>query len=41
LTDTFTPQSGTQYVIVELVSNNTATSGSFATYFDDLEKVIA
>ena len=36
LTDTFTPDSGTDYVVVELVSNNTATSGSYAVYFDAL-----
>ena len=38
LTSTFTPQAESNYVIVELVSNNTATSGSFAIYFDDLEE---
>ena len=36
LTDTFTPSANTDFVAVELVSNNTATSGSFAVYFDDL-----
>lgn len=36
LTDTFTPNSGTDYVIVELVSNNTATSGNYDVFFDDL-----
>ena len=36
LSDTFTPDSGTNYVIVELVTNNTATSGSYAVYFDSL-----
>jgi hypothetical protein len=36
LTDTFTPQSTSDYVVVELRSNNTATSGSYAVYFDDL-----
>lgn len=36
LTTTLTPSANTDYVVVELVSNNTATSGSFATYFDDL-----
>lgn len=36
LTDTFTPAASPPYVIVELVSNNTATSGSYAAYFDDL-----
>lgn len=34
LTDTFTPDSSTDFVMVELVSNNTATSGSYAVYFD-------
>lgn len=37
LSDTFTPAATPDYFIVELVSNNTATSGSYATYFDDLE----
>ena len=37
LTDTFTPASNPGWVIVELVSNSTATSGSYAVYFDDLE----
>ena len=37
LTRTFTPQSTTHVLIVELRSNNTASSGSFATYFDTLE----
>ena len=36
LTTTLTPASTTDFVIVELVSNNTATSGSYAVYFDDL-----
>lgn len=36
LTTTLTPSANTDYVVVELVSNNTATSGSFAAYFDDL-----
>lgn len=36
LTDTFTPQSTSNFVIVELVSNNTATSGSYRAFFDDL-----
>jgi hypothetical protein len=36
LTDTFTPGTGTDYVIVELVSNNTATSGDYDVYFDNL-----
>ncbi len=36
LTTTLTPAAGTDFVVVELVSNNTATSGSYATYFDDL-----
>jgi hypothetical protein len=33
LADTFTPAVGSDYMIVELVSNNTATSGSYAVYF--------
>lgn len=37
LTDTFTPAASPGYVLVELVSNNTATSGSYAAYFDDLQ----
>lgn len=37
LTDTFTPAAAPGYVLVELVSNNTATSGSYAAYFDDLQ----
>jgi hypothetical protein len=36
LTDTFTPASTTDFVIVELVSNNTATSGNYDVFFDDL-----
>lgn len=36
LTTTLTPAAGTKFVTVELVSNNTATTGSFAVYFDDL-----
>jgi len=36
LTDTFTPSGDVDFVIVELVSDNTATSGSYAAYFDDL-----
>ena len=36
LSDTFTPDSGTNYVIVELVTNNTAISGSYAVFFDSL-----
>jgi hypothetical protein len=36
LTDTFTPAASPPYVIVDLVSRNTATSGSYATHFDDL-----
>jgi hypothetical protein len=36
LTDTFTPSATPAYVVVELVSNNSATSGSFGAYFDDL-----
>ena len=36
LSDTITPDAGTDYVIVELVSNNTATSGSYASFFDAL-----
>ena len=37
LTTTLTPAATPGYVIVELVSNNTATSGSYAVYFDDLD----
>lgn len=37
LTDTFTPAASPGYVLVEFVSNNTATSGSYAAYFDDLQ----
>jgi len=36
LTDTFTPDASTDFVVVELVSNNTAAAGNYATYFDDL-----
>jgi hypothetical protein len=36
LTTTLTPSATPPYVVVELVSNNTATSGSYAVYFDDL-----
>lgn len=36
LSDTFTPAATPGYVIVELVSNNTAASGSYKVYFDDL-----
>jgi len=36
LTNTFTPAATPPYIIVELVSNNTATSGSYNTYFDDI-----
>lgn len=35
LTTTLTPAVSPGYVIVEFVSNNTATSGSYATYVDD------
>lgn len=34
LSDTFTPDGSTDYVIIEFVSNNTAASGSYAVYFD-------
>ena len=34
LTDEFTPQAGTEYITVELRSNNSATSGSYAAFFD-------
>lgn len=37
LSTTLTPSTDTDYVIVELASNNTATSGSYVVYFDDLE----
>jgi hypothetical protein len=36
LTDTWTPAVTPPYVIVELVSNNTAGAGNYATFFDDL-----
>lgn len=36
LTDTFTPDASTDFVVVELVSNNTAVAGSYAVYYDDL-----
>ena len=36
LTTTLTPSAGTTYLIMELVSNNTATSGSFAAFFDTI-----
>jgi hypothetical protein len=36
LTDTFTPDSGTEFVVVILRSLNTATSGSYDTFFDAL-----
>lgn len=36
LSDTFTPAANPPYVIVDLVSNNTATSGSYAAYFDTM-----
>lgn len=36
LTQTVTPATNPGFVIVELVSNNTATSGSYAVFFDDL-----
>jgi len=36
LTDTFTPSGNIGYVIVELVSNNTATSGDYKVWFEDL-----
>lgn len=37
LTDTFTPDSGTEFVVVILRSLNTATSGSYDTFFDSLQ----
>lgn len=37
LTATLTPAASPPYVIVEIVSNNAATSGSYAAYFDDLQ----
>lgn len=37
LSDTFTPAASPPWVDVELVSNNTATSGSYAVYADDLD----
>ena len=36
LTTTIIPSSGTDYVVIELVSHNTATSGLYAVLFDDL-----
>lgn len=36
LTDTFTPDSGTDYVVVCLQSLNTAAAGNYAAFFDDL-----
>jgi hypothetical protein len=36
LTDTFTPAADPEYIFVELVSNNTAAAGNYATYFDNL-----
>jgi hypothetical protein len=36
LTATLTPTGKPPYMVVELVSNNTATSGNFKVYFDDL-----
>lgn len=36
ITTTFTPAGTSDYVFVELISNNTATSGSFNVYVDDL-----
>jgi len=37
LSDTFTPASDPEWIVVELVSDNTASSGSHAAYFDNLE----
>lgn len=39
LTTTLTPAALPGYVVVELVSNNTAAAGNYATYFDDLTVV--
>lgn len=36
LTDTFTPVADPPYVVVELVSRNTAGAGNYETFFDDL-----
>ena len=36
LTTTFTPQSTTTFLELILVSNNTASAGSFSIYFDEL-----
>jgi hypothetical protein len=36
LTDTLTPAGDPDYIVVEVVSNNTATSGSYAVFFDAL-----
>lgn len=37
LTTSLTPAATPGYVVVELVSNNTASAGSYNTYFDDLQ----
>jgi hypothetical protein len=36
LTSTLTPSADTDFVVVELVSNNTAAAGSYEVFFDDL-----
>lgn len=36
LTTTLTPSGETDFIVVELVSRNTATAGNYATYFDNL-----
>lgn len=37
LTSTFTPSQYPPFVVIELVSNNTAVAGNYAVYFDSLE----
>jgi hypothetical protein len=37
LTDTFTPSALTDFVVVELVSHNTAAATNFKVFFDDLD----
>ena len=40
LTHTWTPSTATDFIVVDLVSSNTATSGSYKTYFDDLSSSV-
>ena len=37
LTDTLTPDAGADYIVVELVSQNTAAAGNYDVFFDDLD----